>query len=248
MKKVINQIFKEFWIPLTLSIFWVSYNIYGGSTDSKWDIQKVVNVFGPTFFLLSWLTGQFFRVKKQTKVESSFEAMEARFGELLDRVEKGTNEMIAHISGGDSFPWILYGMPERSSDTGMLMAFHQGEHPLYDVAVRIVDLRKLKQILGNPSLASLAYADTNIKIGNMIPSHVQTIQPWTLENAPEHSYNIFISARNGNFTQFLRLKKINNSWTSATKIMNTNGKILHEDIDENYPRDPEGNVIWEGHE
>ena len=242
--KIFKQIIKEFWIPLALSIIWVLYNIYGNGSETEWNVQKTVNVFGPTFFLLSWLTSQFFRVKKQTKVEDSFGAMEARFKELLDKVESKTEEMIGHISGGNSFPWLQIGMT-NGSNQGVLMAIHQGDHPLYDVTARIVDLQKFEQIKNNISLATLGYTDTNINIGNMIPSHASMVQNWKIESEPKQSYNIFFTARNGSFTQLLRLKKVNGAWVTATKVTNKNNEILHEQIDENYPKEADGSVTWE---
>lgn len=174
-----------------LSIIWVFYNIYGNSSDTEWNIQKIINIFGPTFFLLSWLTGQFFRVKKQTKVEDSFGAMEARFKELINKVESKTEEMISHISGGNSFPWLQMGMTNGSNQC-LLMAIHQGNHPLYDVTARIVDLQKFEQVKSNISLATFGYTDTKINIGNMIPSHAIMVQKWKIESEPEQFYNIFL--------------------------------------------------------
>ncbi len=243
--KIFKQLIKEFWVPLLLSIAWVSYNIFGSEASDEWNTQKVVNVFGPTFFLLSWLTGQFFRVKKQTRVEDSFSTMEARFEELLTEIERKTNEMIGHISGGNSFPYFQIGMIDSTTNTGVLMAIHEGEHPLYDVTARIVDLQKFEQIKNNISLANMSYSDTNISVGNMIPSHASMVQQWKLENDLEQSYNVFFTARNGSFTQFIRLHKINGNWVSAIKVTNRANEVLHEKIDDNYPRDANGNVCWE---
>ncbi len=243
--KIFKQLVKEFWIPLLLSVVWVSYNIFGSDASDEWNVQKIVNVFGPTFFLLSWLTGQFFRVKKQTRVEDSFGTMEARFKELLNEVENKTNEMIAHISGGNSFPYFQIGMIDNNTNTGVLMAIHEGDHPLYDVNARIVDLQKFEQIKNNISLASMSHSDTNISVGNMIPSHASMVQPWKLENDLEQSYNVFFTARNGGFTQLLRFKKINGKWVSATKVTNRENEVLHEKIDDNYPKDANGNICWE---
>ena len=133
----------------------------------------------------------------------------------------------------------------NGSNQGVLMAIHQGNHPLYDVTARIVDLQKFEQVKSNMSLATFGYTDTNINIGNMIPSHASMVQKWKIESEPEQSYNIFFTARNGSFTQLLRLKKINGVWVSATKVTNRNNEILHEQIDENYPTEADGSVIWE---
>jgi len=77
--KIFKQILKEFSVPLTLSVLWVFYNFYGKATLVT--IKDIVNTFGPTFFLMSWMTGQFFRVKKQTNVEESLLSIESRLKE-----------------------------------------------------------------------------------------------------------------------------------------------------------------------
>lgn len=242
--KLLKQIVKEFWLPLVLSILWVIYNIYGGNNEGQWSIQRVVNLFGTTFFLLSWLTGQYHRIKKQTKVEDSFDAIETRFKELLGQLESKTNEMIGHISGGNSFPWLQIGQINHSSDTGVLVVIHEGEHPLYDVNAQIVDLVKFEQIKQNLSLENRNFADTDIYVGNMIPLHARMLRQWKIESCPEQSYNIFFTARNGSFTQLLRLKKINGTWISAT-IVKKNDEVLHEEVHENFPRDLDGKICWE---
>ena len=65
--KIIKQILKEFWIPLLGSIIWTVINYYNSEKSVK-DWTELVSIFAPAFFFLSWMTGQFFRVKKQTGV------------------------------------------------------------------------------------------------------------------------------------------------------------------------------------
>lgn len=117
------QILKEFWLPLCLSALWVAYNLFGGNGEA-WDAKKVVNIFGPTFFFFSWLTGQFFRVKKQVKVENSLGSMEKRLERLFEELETKTRNMIDHVSGGNSFPWIQIGMVNSATDKGTRMSLH----------------------------------------------------------------------------------------------------------------------------
>jgi len=242
--KIVKKIATEFWLPLTLSILWVLYNVYGGIETETWDLSKTVNVFGPTFFLLSWLTGQFYRIKKQTKVEDNFGTIESRLNELLDKVETKTEEMVSQISGGKSFPWFQIGMIDHTNDVGVLMALNEGNHPLYDVTARIVDLEKFRKLKNNITLATLKIIDVNVDLGNMIPSHSRMYQKWDLRNSTEFSYNIFSSARNGNFVQQLRLIKINGKWVSATKVLKDNVE-LHLLIDESFPKDREGKITWD---
>ena len=246
--KTLKKLAKEFYIPLTLSISWVIYNIYGDTTNSQWSIQKITNVFGPTFFILSWLTGQFFRVKKQSQVESSFESMEKRFEELLNRVEESANEMIGHISGGSNFPCIYYTSYDMTTDTGGLALMTNGKYPLYDVSLRIVDVQKFLKSKDNPndpSMESRELSITHINVGNVTPEAMIDLQSWKLESHPEQTYNIFISARNGYFIQTLRLLKIDGSWHSATQIMNRERATIFEEASDKFPRDSEGKLFWE---
>jgi hypothetical protein len=239
---ILKQILKEFTFPLILSILWTIYNIYGDENRGEWSVQKIVNTFGPTFFLLSWVTGQFFRVKKQTKVEDSFGRMEVRFNELMDKLEAKAEETIAHISGGDSYPWIQFGLVGAPNTWG-LIAMNQGNYPLYDVNIRITDLQQLAQA-NDPLSVSVAAIGKTVHVGNMIPSQCNIVLTVDVKNISELTFNIFFTARNGLFTQLLRLKKINDSWTSAIQVMNKDGDTIRELVDELFPRDADGNVNW----
>lgn len=239
---IYKQMLKEFWFPLMLSILWTIYNIYGDGNRGEWSVQKIVNTFGPTFFLLSWVTGQFFRVKKQTKVEDSFGSMEVRFKELMDKLEAKAEETIAHISGGDSYPWVQF-CGIGSPNTWGLIVMNHGNYPLYDVTVRITDLQQLAQA-NDPSSISAAAVGTMKHVGNMIPSQSNIVFTADVKDYSELSFNIFFTARNGLFSQLLRVKKINDSWQSAIKVMNKDGYTLSEIVCELFPRDADGNVNW----
>ena len=228
------QILKEFWLPLCLSALWVAYNLFGGNGEA-WDAKKVVNIFGPTFFFFSWLTGQFFRVKKQVKVENSLGSMEKRLERLFEELETKTRNMIDHVSGGNSFPWIQIGMVNSATDKGTLMVHHNGEHLLYDVSVRIVNLNKFRQLNGNISLSTMQLTDTNKVLGNLIPGHSVMLEEWELEHAASQDYNVFFFGRNGGFTQAIRMRKIGGEWVTATRITNRDNEVLHEQIDAQFP-------------
>lgn len=242
--KIATQLIKEFWLPLVLSILWVLYNIFSSEGSAEWDIKKVVNIFGPTFFLLSWLTGQFFRVKKQTTVEDQFSTIISRVNNLFTNLEEKTNEMVNHISGGNSFPWLQIAMIDSENDSGHLIANHEGNYPLYDVTAQIADLNKFSAMQGNHSLATLSITHTNVEIGSLIPGHSALIRSWAIDHTPEQNYNVFMTARNGRFTQKIRMKKINGKWLSAISVSNGNGDTLYEQIDSAYPRNNLGYVEW----
>lgn len=61
------------------------------------------NIFVPSFFLLSWATGQFFRVKKQTHIDANLKGIEGRLEGLVIKIEERTTVLLSSITGGDSF-------------------------------------------------------------------------------------------------------------------------------------------------
>jgi hypothetical protein len=66
--KVFLQLLREFWLPLLLGIAWTVFN-FVDRPITLWTVREILNVFGPTFFFISWLVAQWYRVKKQQRVE-----------------------------------------------------------------------------------------------------------------------------------------------------------------------------------
>jgi hypothetical protein len=67
--KVLRQLLREFWLPLTLGVAWTVFNIIE-KPRSQWTVRETLNILGPTFFFFSWLVAQWYRVRKQQHVES----------------------------------------------------------------------------------------------------------------------------------------------------------------------------------
>ncbi len=66
--RVLLQLLREFWLPLLLGVAWTVFNFVDRSI-SRWTVREALNVFGPSFFFISWLIAQWYRVKKQQRVE-----------------------------------------------------------------------------------------------------------------------------------------------------------------------------------
>ena len=152
-------------------------------------------------------------------------------------------ELVDSIIGGDSFCYLTVGNIDSVKNIGQFVILHEGKNPLYDVHVRIVDLEKFDQIKGKLSFATLKQTDTNISIGNFAPASAQMLHQVTLGNGDTRRFTIQFSARNGFFTQALRLKKIHGKWISATKVMRE-GREDYEEVDDEFPRTADGNVEW----
>ncbi len=58
--------------------------------------------------------------------------------------------------------------------------------------------------------------------------------------------NIFYVARNGSWTQKLRMRWIGNGWATANRVVEgLGGKVLYEQISDNFPRDVDGKIEWD---
>lgn len=74
--RVLRQLLREFWVPLLLGATWTAFNVRDRPGDN-WNARTVLNVFGPTFFFMSWLVAQWYRVRKQQRVEEGIDALHA---------------------------------------------------------------------------------------------------------------------------------------------------------------------------
>lgn len=239
--KVVLQILKEFWISFLAALIWSIVNLYSKGNES-WTFVKFINIFGPTFFLVSWMTGQYFRVTRQTKVDENLNAIEQRSKALLDTLEVRTVALLGQISGGDSFCYIS--VSESITQPHQAVIFHKGIHPLYDLTVRIVDLDVFNAVVDDPNYSINKHMyEKVISIGTLLPSHMFFLEgDFLLGDSESRSFNIFWSARNGFFSQLLRCKKIDGTWFYATKV-ERNGVLL-ESINDSYPKNSAGVVEW----
>lgn len=73
--KILQQLLKEFWLPLVLGVAWTTFNVI--DRPDRWSVREILNVFGPTFFFMSWLVAQWYRVRKQQRVEDGLVEIQA---------------------------------------------------------------------------------------------------------------------------------------------------------------------------
>ena len=89
--QIARRLVKEFWVPALFATVWTAYNTYLAS--SVWGLKDYVNVFVPSFFLISWATGQFFRVQKQVGMEQNLLSLDTRIENLV----KLTEQVLARV-------------------------------------------------------------------------------------------------------------------------------------------------------
>lgn len=236
--KTFKQLIIEFRVPFVAACIWTFINFYNKEFSSL-SFIKIVNIFGPSFFLASWLSGQYFRVKRQAKVEDNLEKIEKRASDILNSLEARTALIFNQIGGGNSFCYVV--LSQNYLGESNMMVNHQGDYPLYDLTIRVVDLDKFNEHSANPESAH-AY-EKIFSIGTMLPKQFNNLCTISLSNQEiSKSFNIFFSARNGMFHELLRLKNVNNEWVSAIKV--DREKTLLESVSENYPKNLAGEVEW----
>ena len=158
-----------------------------------------------------------------------------------EEIARLNQELANSMSGGDSYCYLGISPINPKTNTGWFYVIPQGEYNLYDVHARIADVEKLHQLAEDR--LPLDQADTNISIGNLIPSFAQKF-PFTLGNGNTRSFNVLFTARNGFFKQLLWFEKVHGEWLYATKV--TRGsEVLYEHVDKEFPRTAEGNVEWD---
>jgi Methyltransferase domain len=79
------RLFKEFWLATAIACLWTFLS--SKNFSAAWTYKDYVNTFGASFFVLSYFSAQFFRVKKQTDVEFKLSRLEANLIIVLDHVK-----------------------------------------------------------------------------------------------------------------------------------------------------------------
>jgi hypothetical protein len=114
---------------------------------------------------------------------------------------------------------------------------HKGKHPLYDVSVRITDVRPGKF---DAQSGLRAYP-----IGNLSPGLASLTAIRIPQDGKDLMFNIFFVARNGTWTQFLRMPWIGDGWGKASKIVrDRDGAVVLREVSDNFPRNEKGEIDW----
>jgi hypothetical protein len=248
--RIFRQLVKEFWIPFFAAIAWTLINFYTRKSPD-WSLTKSINIFGASFFLASWLTSQYFRVRKQSHVEDNLEKIQIGIKSLLQELEVKTKDLIGQVTGGDSFCHLMLSHMPPENDSGVLMAIHEGKYPLYDVSARIVDLDVFERVMETLAYRKIKEADTHTTFVTLIPGHcIDTGEIWHFAGGKAiRRFNIFFITRNGSFTQILRFQKIGGRWLSATKVERAttplgHAEVIFEQVQPGFPKSEKGEIDW----
>lgn len=175
--------------------------------------------------------------------QSNFNAEIRKKNEEIARLQADSAKT---ITGGDSFAYVQFHIAALNGDPvnahsmpdDLLLVpvvIHQGQYPLYDMAARFSELKQGK-------LADIGSQLNSYPIGNMSTGAMLTNirLPHRGKNI---DFNIFFSARNGMWIQFLRMRWKGDGWATANKVLRGPQEIFRE-VSENFPRREDGSVDW----
>ena len=203
-KKTIMQLLREFWIQTFLSLIWAIYKLqFIQQGDNK--LSLFISNFMASLFLLSWLFGQFIRVKKQQKIEEEFENVRNTLQGLLTKIEKQTKDLIGFSTGGNS---IAYFQPSIPAGTLTLCfdLINTSAYPVFDFSGEWIDLDEPI----NPEKGKF-WTRNNFLFGDIYPSKIAMgLMKFDFTNRTQLRINIFAMTRNRNVTQQFRVVKVDN--------------------------------------
>ena len=160
--------------------------------------------------------------------------------EKSNTIEKLNEEVLGHTTGGDSFPELLFTSIDNSSNTAYLTVSNSSEKfNVLDVQMRISDLddnsqRTMQNIYGIDVVIELPFVKAKtVSLNKLI--HFGAVN--------SKRYNVFTFTRNNDFTQLVRLKKVDGIWLKASKIESGN-ELVDLNVDEGYPLNADGKVDW----
>ena len=188
--------------------------------------------------------GAFWSNRQQTASERSLR-------EKSEEIIRLNQEINNSIIGGDSFCYVSVFGPMPETDTGKFMLVHEGEYNLYDLTVIVKDLEKMGKIFrqknNTATIAELSSTETTIPVSNLLGSLIPSLS-WSLcsfdfSNSDTQRFTFHFIARNGDFQQDLRARKINGEWLVATRVVRDE-KEIYANIHPEFPRNADGEIEW----
>jgi hypothetical protein len=174
-------------------------------------------------------------------------------GIISELARRGINTAL----GGDSFCYMTFEGASLTEGNATPVIVHVGKYPLYDTAARVTDMVRFNAILAQHGIAAgggqtLGYravlpAMRTIQIGSLAAgsSGVLSGQTIPFSDRDSQDFTVEFSARNGFWTECLKLIRVRGEWTVAYRVVSRakHGKTLLTFADKQFPM-PVGNIKW----
>ncbi|AVI52191.1 hypothetical protein C5O00_13915 [Pukyongia salina] len=231
-RKVFKQIIKEFWIQSLISILWGIYRVYfSEEEDNKFTV--FISNFSAALFLLSWMFGQFVRVKKQQKIEEEFGAVKSSIISLTENLKAQTKDLIGYSTGGDSIAYFTPSFMKGKKGISLHLT-NQSEYPVFDIQVEWIDLNEQVDLANGKF-----WTRHNHLFGNLYPKKgIMDALRFNFSDDHDLRINLFINTRNKHVSQALRVISIDGVPKIAYRIMGD--ELIKRVIPDDFPGfDPE---------
>jgi hypothetical protein len=233
----LTQLAREFVWPFCAAVAWVIYNVWGASSPST--ITNIIVLFASAFFLASWAASQYFRVRKQVRLEGDLAGIQERIASVLEHLNATAAELTDRVTGGSSFA--VARVTDMPAKPGWLCLVVEpvGKYPLYEVRATVKKLGAEIKFSDWPTYKEFA---ADLDIGALSPGQGRVIH-FALpgEHASQLDLAVYFYARNGNWTQLILARKSSEKWLQATRGTR-DGQLLYERIDVGYP--VPGPISW----
>jgi hypothetical protein len=237
--KIAGRFVAEFSVPFAIAALWTGWE-WNKSTEN----YDVLSKGAIHFFAAGWGFSQWNRIKKQKKSEDGLGNVQQNIESLISKLNTSTTDLLGNVTGGDSFcelrPILLNPLIPRDFEL-----IHHGDHPLYDVQVRIVDLARFEAVP-----RSISQGENIYEFNVLPPQHAIKIElksPQDNIRSLPRRLNVFVTARNGSFEQLLQIVVVGGKQQSASQIIR-GGDIIWMAVDREFPRSGHERVDWSLHD
>jgi len=146
-------------------------------------------------------------------------------------------EIKESITGGDSFCYLTVTQLKNPNDVGLLLVNNAGKYPLYDLSMRMANLDDVEQLASREhNSLDVLKLGTSFTLGNLSAGLATSLGTIPLPRQKQLRFNVFFYARNGSFTELLRLKNVDGIWRQAIRVTPEfkPEQVIFEKIDPEY--------------
>jgi hypothetical protein len=228
-------------------LFAAVFTVYGSwraflvSEENKWRQEDVQ-------FQSEWQQRQ--QLKERLRYERQLRAK-------ADEIASLNQKIAGFVTGGDSYVFLAFSLFPKTNDS-LLSLLHHGEFPVFDVSIEMYDSDEQEKQLGQ--FGSSIPLKEGLEIMKPIRTFnfptvrpnmaVSLVEPWNLPvDKDAVRYRFIMFTRNGIMAQFIRLQRVNGSWTQASRVTRSTSPkkksvVLYQWADPEFPRNQKGKIVW----
>lgn len=151
------------------------------------------------------------------------------------------------LTGGKSFCYIMFKIPVDTTNVVPRYLIHNGDYPLHNVFVRIINVNEYKEMLEDKlplTLERMFALDEILTYDILLPQKAKILPSVSCSKYTDKiDFNVFFSARNGDWVQENRFRLVEGKWHFATRVKGWGDELLLE-ISDNYPLNDKSEVDW----